>query len=389
MTTSSPLADFVPSFATEQLLPPWVSENSTCWCFVIPLPTDCVKTYLGTYFGFAKARFRYAPLDIRKQFGLVVVCVQPNIQRQATANQSQAEVKHRRLMKHTEVYLAIPVVRRDVKARASSAETIVWVEPFAFGDNPYVIFGAREVWGLDMAYATITHTITTDNRAASPELHVDLSIVGMQTFSPQSQAALIPGLRIAAGVAAAPASDAIQSQVPKPVPPPQIPPPGPSDIKEFRDKLGANGYPMPIPPAQVEARTLSAVVSTTVAEPVAHTILLDNLKQFRDVFDMDAAVYRAIVASKVTHTELGRIIQYDPTQVELDFFWSASAQEMLTSLFGVEIPPPSDDFIPCRLPVALAYSFTSNVKFEVKGTIFECRPPGGASNPGFGGVQTS
>ena len=123
------------------------------------------------------------------------------------------------------------------------------------------------------------------------------------------------------------------------------------------------------------------------------SVELDNLKQFRDCHDMDAAIYRAIVASRTVHTEIADVFFYDGADVELDFMWSDSVKQMLHSLFETKGrtkpgPPPEHrgpsrrsahsgpnvqsadwDMPRLTMPVEFGFSYISNVTFEVIDTI--------------------
>lgn len=349
------MTPFVPSYATNHLLPPWNSPGSTCWCFAIPMDPSRIETYLTNYLNAevpGPPPPRYSVLDgLDQQYGLLVVCHQPQISSEATPN---------RLAHHTETYLAIPVYRTDLdeQGQPKSEKSITWVQPFAFGNNSYVMFGSREVWGMDM-----THATTGGVRSTFPALRIDWTVMGMQTFSPQSKASLIPCLRVAAEVGLGPPNE------------------GDPNFAAFCGKLGAKGYPVPFVP--IEARSPRESVE----------VELNNLKQFRDVYNMNAAIYRAIVQSISTH----RNIEFDPhtlKKAEVSFFWSDSIKEMLWLLFGktgADGSPSNEHtgWLSVPIKVDVAYAFTSNVRFEVKRTLHACRSPDQAPRPNLGAVLRS
>jgi hypothetical protein len=118
-------------------------------------------------------------------------------------------------------------------------------------------------------------------------------------------------------------------------------------------------------------------------------IELNDLKQFRDAYNMAAAIYRGIVASRTSHTDIADIAFYDPQAVEIDFMWSDSIADTLITLLDVHgpnhpgppaahlhaPPPTSTSEIDWRLdratiPCELAFAFTSNVTFEVLRTLY-------------------
>ncbi|HLY55776.1 MAG TPA: hypothetical protein VKS60_09485, partial [Stellaceae bacterium] len=75
---------FVESFATHQLLPPWVAIGGRSWSFVVRTEERHVRAYLETYFngGYPdRAPFFYAPMP-DPQLGLLVAAQRPNVSSQ-------------------------------------------------------------------------------------------------------------------------------------------------------------------------------------------------------------------------------------------------------------------------------------------------------------------
>jgi hypothetical protein len=321
------------------------------------LPEECVTNYLTTYLNVpvpGPPPPSFSVLDLPQQYGLLVVCDQSEIRSKRPPG---------RLTHHTKTYLAIPVCRSDVNEGGKPTESIVWVQPFVFGDNSYVMFGSREIWGMDMTHATLRR-----DRAEFPALHIDWSVMGMKAFSPQSEAALIPCLHLAAEIGVAPHD-----------------PRSNPEFHAFCDKLGANGYPSPPAPLRQE----SAPPSAPSPAP-SRKVELNNLKQFRDVYDMNAAIYRAIVQSISTH----RNIEFAANaleKAEINFFWSDSVKEMLKLLFGKAESDGSSskeypDWLSVPVTVDLAYAFTSDVHFAVVKTLHSCRSPDEAPRQNLGAV---
>ncbi|MEP6871630.1 MAG: hypothetical protein ABI939_07250, partial [Anaerolineaceae bacterium] len=251
-----------------------------------------------------------------------------------------------------------PVHRRPI-GNANAQPEIVWVQPFVFGDNPSVLFGSREIWGMDMALARIEFESLTPST-----LHVDVKIDAIKEFSPRARSRLLPCMHI---------STPTKGEVGRPNDE------GNPDLQEFLTVSAGGGFPIPSVP--LELRLASAGVPERSDQ---HVVRLNNLKQFRDVYDFKAAVYRAIVASQTTHTKLDyyQILCYAPDQVEIDFMWSESIGEILATLFNIKGPtekgPPRQhpDWCQDRAPLKaeLAFSFNSTVGFEVIETLHTYGP---------------
>jgi hypothetical protein len=349
------MTEFITSYATNVLLPPWSSPGCKCWCFIVRLgegPT-CVENYLNSYFNGCypgRAPYTYSPLFRRgDQFGLIVVFRQPEIM--------STRPDSRKKLNYSEVFLAIPVYRSP--GDDENAKSLVWVVPFAIGDSSWVMFGAREIFGLDMAMARFDW-----DKDALEELHVDLAMNVIRKFAPRSPSELLPCLHIkATDGEARPGAGAISGRLGK-----------------FIDRVAFDGG-LPIP-------AVTRVAREKASRPLPPA-KLENVKQFRDVHDPDAAVYRAIVAAQIQHSDLKpeQIVLYDPEYVHIEFMWSATMRQVLTSLFGQADhftdtgPPPAHKdendwkgLNRCGLEAALAFSFTSTVDFSVTKTLYTYEP---------------
>lgn len=380
------MTEFIESFATQQLLPPWDAQGAQTWGFVVRMTEHRIREYLDAYFNGDypdRAPFHYQPLPVH-QFGLVGVAHFPNVssQNKRTAGRLGATETNWDHLQHTEVYLSFPVLRYALsKDNLLSDPILVWVEPFIYSDNDSVVFSSREIWGSDMYLGSITRQVG----GPLHQLHLDLGMIGIKSFSPRSMSELLAVLHVqTGGDSQSPVQELVKGK------------PG---LEDFIRILGGSGA------------FAAAMPEGIGPSPYAGGVELHNLKQFRDCYNMGAAIYRAIVASKTTHTEVDNIVLFDPSKVELAFMWSDSIGELLTTLFDVKRPtdmmaplahrlpagaakltspvqtfagPPPDRFhmpLPAsptdfdwnmdrvELEVEFAFSFSSNAHFEVIGTI--------------------
>ena len=357
------MTKFIESFATHQLLPPWVSQGARTWGFVVRITEDCVRSYLDRYFnggGEDRAPFDYSPLP-GPQFGMVGVALHPNISSRFPGRPAGWD-----MLSQTEVYWTYPVLRRAItKGNLLVDPRIVWVEPFEFSDNASAVFSSREIWGTDIEYATVVRELASDPN----QLHVDVAIDAIKKFSPRSNSQLLACMHIrTGGLSQVGLADLLK---------------GNPDLEGLAGILSASGvFAGQGPPAPVKSGAPTGVE-------------LNNLKQFRDCENMAQAIYRAIVASRSSHTDIDNIVIYDAAKVEVDFMWSDSIGEMLTTVLGVEAllvdgkrptakgaptghggreasdDPHAIDWELQRVPikVELAFAFSSNVEFEVLSTL--------------------
>ena len=358
------MTTFVESFATLQLLPPWQADGAMTWRFAIRLDPQRIGAYLDAYFNGAypdQAPYAYSPVP-GAAFGLLSAGYYPNVrsvQRRAGSDPvSGGQIWDR--LTHTEVYFAIPVLRYAVNLSGlMTAPTLVWVQPFAYSDNDTIVFSSREIWGADMFLGRIDRDVTLP----PDELHLDLGVIGIKQFSPRSVDRLLAALHIRATERSPLDLPAILKAQP--------------DLQAFVDIIGNGGGIVD-----------GAWPPSAKPGPQATGVEMDNLKQFRDCYDMGDAIYRAIVSSRTTFSRVGEIILYDAAKVEIDFMYSDTLREMLSSLFGRDAPPadgpPSDhrpgveggpgagmdwDMNRVSLVPELAFAVRADVHFEVLETL--------------------
>ena len=381
------MSEFIESFATQQLLPPWEAENAQFWGFVVAMSERRIAQYLEAYFNGPYpdyAPFYYTPVP-DAHYGLLSAVAFKKV---ASLNKRTAS----RLgntgvawdhLQHTEVYLVFPALRypRSPDNLLTAEPTLVWIEPFIFSDNDSVVFSSREIWGSDMYLGSIARPV-----GGKPhQLHLDLGMMGFKTFNPRSSSELLSVLHLEThGDSSEGVLEILKAK---------------PELKTFLGILGG-----------------SAAFSDLLPEglgpaPYAGGTELNNLKQFRDCFDMRTAIYRAIVASTTTHSDVANIVLFDASKVEIDFMWSDSIGDLLKGLLDLERPltggppaahagaaargpqlyespsyvgPPPDHF-PRPLPVTpnqmdwdmnsvsvpaeFAFSFSSKARFEVTGTL--------------------
>lgn len=354
---------FIESFATQQLLPPWEAIGSQTWGFAIRMKEEKVRDYLAKYFngGYPdRAPFYYSPLP-GPQFGLLSATHASRVgsKNPGTLQRMGVNPMGWDMLSYTETYLAIPVMRHAISADNILTEpTLVWVQPFVFCDNPTAVFSSREIWGTDTNLVTMKRERGLDY----PQLHLDTAIVGIKKFAPRSISQLLACLHIRTGDTVAPDLPTMLK--------------GNPDLDAFVRILGGSGVFAGHKPEGVGPSDF------------AQGVELDNLKQFRDVYNMGAAIYRAIVASRSSHSNVDHVTFFDAAKVDISFLWSDSIAEMLTTILDLEkparvgppkghqrvSPPPTSGEIDWDLDSApvtaeLAFAFTSDVTFEVIGTL--------------------
>lgn len=351
------MTKFIESFSTQQLRPPWISRNAQSWTFVVPVGRSFLQEFLDRAMNSAGAGlggptpdfapYRYEALT-GPTYGIL------GVDDHTDCSSVSGDAPGWNTVAMRQIYWSFPARRWRVTADNLAVEpSLVWITPFTLTDNSYVMFSSREIWGDESDMATIL--IDKANRT------FDVSIEGIKSFAPQSISHRIGYLSASIEPEAETADIAgILARNP--------------DLAKFAEDLGG--------------RAMLAVGAAGAALSSAGQVFETNvLKQFRDVFDMRVAVYRALVASRTLHSNVRDLTIYDGARINLAAMVSDTTREAITNLFGA--PPPSADAprghpmtgcptdengvdwdLPAaRLDVALAISFTGDARFDVLSTL--------------------
>lgn len=347
------MSAFIDSFTTQQLVPPWKSTGARIWSLVIKVPPLCIQNYLDSHFNAAgpdQAPLRYTALA-GLPYGLLTTARHEHFASEALGSDWN-------VLRHTEVHWSVPVARERITPDNLLVDRqIVWVQPFAFDDNSSVLLAGREILGTEFEMGKIRF-----QEGATPgDLHIDVAVQGFERFTPRSRSKLIPVLH-------AKLSD---SKGANPV-----------------DQHAIGAFLAMLDPAS------PGEASKQELFPLPSSFEVNTLKQFRDVFDMRFAAYRALIASRTTYSAWQDVRSYEGANVALDLLWTDSLKEKFIQLFGLS--EPSGDTIPrghpglvgagdagaapdpdgidwdlprSAVPVAFAFSYTANVRYEVSDTL--------------------
>ncbi|NNC59669.1 MAG: hypothetical protein HKO05_06730 [Erythrobacter sp.] len=336
---------FVDNFSTDHLLPPWISKDARSWVFVINVGKHCLENYIASHFNCGEP-YCYEACDL--PYGVL------RITRHDEFSSGHPRNCHERTLRKIDVNWAYPVRRWQVSPdNIRYNQQIVWVEPVAFDNNSYTMFSSREIWGTEADMALIS--VEEDSQPS--RLHVDVAMEGIRKFSPKSKSHMLGIMHVEMG--SEDCTDLKTEEAKHP------------QLKEFVDLLFKS--------VRLEGQPLD----------INRHGELNTLKQFRDVFNMREAVYRALIASNTDHSDIKNLKFYDGSTVKLDFMWSDTVKEVLIEQFGLECEEPDSHKprghpegsekieevrVDWNLPrltkeVALAASFTSDIRYEITGTL--------------------
>lgn len=359
---------FMPSFATQQLLPPWYSKAARNWAFIIPIDPQCIQNYLDVWLnskGPDQAPYYWKAMPAAEHgYGVLMVCDHTDFSSIQDGEPGWERLKHR------EVLWIFPAYRyeRTADNLLVGQPTITWIQPFALDDNSFVMFSSREIWGCEKDMATIQ---LEQGKAADP-LDINIALQGCKVFNPRSISHLIGVMKIS-----------------------MKHPEKPFDHQDWERDVSDPNL------AGMLGHFLAGIAGPTrnpkTRQPLKpNKIEINTLKQFRDAFDLRYAAYRGIVASSVTHDEVSTAQFHSGEDITIDFMWSDTCAERWTQLFGLTPPtfppgyrdlegqklPPANvidwDMPSVRGKVTLAVSFTADTTFEVLDTLFTYGLPSGS-----------
>lgn len=359
------MTEFVSSFWFNQLLPPWQSFGASGWVFVIEVPRAAVQEYLDREFNLAapdRAPFHYEAFP-GKNYGILRFIDHPDFR------SGKATIEGMNRISHKELTWTFPAYRHPITPcnLIEPHEKIVWIQPFSFDNNSYLMFSSREIMGNETQMAVID----SEEATGGPGLRVDVGVQGMRKFAPSATSHKIGAFAIQVDPKAhtADGSALLESS---------------EDLAGFIGTLSGS-VEFEEPPATDDDFRTNSPVSPFAAFQGAS---MDTVKQFRDVFDWDVAAYRALVSSRLRYTKVSHIEYFDGKYIDIHLMWSDSMKEIYKRFLGVEEPPeggkeqyplrsplPSKDIIDWQMPsvrkdVALAISFTADAEINIEGTLY-------------------
>jgi hypothetical protein len=281
------------------------------------------------------------------QFGIMTISHFPSIYSTNLRNMQRygKEITEWDHLTQTEVFVGVPVAKYDVgPSNIMTNREIQWIQPITISDNASVVFGSREIIGVDMLFGRVE----TTPEATAGGLHYDCWLPSLRTFSPTSKEEWLPFMHV-------------ETDVPLSEPPAEV----------VEALVGAGS------PSDPVIAGLEQVLGGDV-DPMAQGLLpaamrMVTLKQFRDAYNMSLASYQAIVGATTTHANIRDLKFFDPAKVTVNFMSSATTEEILTSFLDLrqgeeKTPPPHPgpawDLVALPAPVRFAFSFTSDVTFD-------------------------
>jgi hypothetical protein len=255
------MTEFIPSFATQQLLPPWKGEAEV-YGFAFRLPESSIQVYLDRYFNATQDKERNFQFESVPD-GDLCLLLYSKLTNVKTANSSSAAPKTKSWdnLEFREVVVCVPLRRWKVSPQNVLYEPVFqWCKPIAVCDNTTVIFSMRETIGLDVLPGEITETpdLTGGGFTLSVKLH------GVTKFAPTAKDGPIELLQVHV---IPPTSDGTP-----------LDPNAKDMIKVIESLSGGEVYGGCLP----------------------QLMNLVTLKQFRDACNLDVAIYQALVTSLLT-----------------------------------------------------------------------------------------
>jgi hypothetical protein len=294
------ITPFIESFATQHLIPPWVSDGVRTWVFALPLTAEKITWLLDKFMNgtgldiqdkLAPSAYVYTPRRLPQQYAFLVIADH----REGAISHSPSAPPFGKF-KSVVVGLTVPAMRAPWPPTSDIAAERVWVQPFTACDSSTWVFSAREIWGVDAQKMKI------DLQRPTPgvQLHLDASYIGIAHFDFKSVNEMLAALHVEVG---------------------EVAPGG------------------EVNPAAIDTH-LQDLVDELSGQGDHRSIQIDSLKEFRSTADLDLAIYRALVSSRQTLSNVSPIRVHRPSDVAIDFMWTDGMEELLQFLELPTVPGP-------------------------------------------------
>ena len=348
---------YVESYATQQLLPPYWSPDVAVEVFLFELNKQAIQKYCDERFNLgdpARRGLTYKAMD-GAQFGAITIIHSPRISSQDTGVPTHLGIKTSEWdhVDVTEVCVAVPVCRyRNGPGNFLVDRQVEWYEPLVVTNSPTWAISNREVVGLQTLWGEIklNDWDPVVPPPVIPGYNLSVSMPMWQVFTPRCAQAVLPFLDISTGPPVLAAD--IDS----------LPHMGGLDdpaTLDFLDELKA-ALPDFYPLASGEGRGAMQFVF---------------LKQFRDARLASLAVYQALVGARLDFTEVKDLKFFEAADVKVKFHTGAMVNQILGGFMDLDLtgvdpakmaaatikPMP---FAEVPVDVKLAFSFKGNALFD-------------------------
>jgi hypothetical protein len=347
--------NFVETFATQQLLPPFSAKGVTVHLFLFKLDPKAVQAYCDRFLNLGKVwerPFHYvattAPLGVLAitRYPCIAILRKPGQRRRGPDG---APLEWDRV-RQNELYAAAPVLRYRVAGGGALVDPeLQWVQPFLINDNGSAAFSGREVLGLE--------TLLGSFRFAPPRggrYDVEVRLPSWKVFNWDSPQEDLQFLQVHTGPALA-RDDALALL----------------DLKTGDAE------------AVAALKTLGELLSPhekALGQAMPSSMKMVILKQFREAGDPSKAIYQALVNGRCgfSNIALEDAEVYDPKACRLEFTPGAMVDEMIATLLDLSKRQAKVRMAQLaqnrsvrrvRLEVVLAVKFDANLVFDAIETV--------------------
>lgn len=337
---------FIPSFATQQLLPPWHGD-AEIYAFAFELPPDTIQHYVDRYLNSADKRghkYFFTQTD-DYTFGMLIYSRLTNIM--TLPNHKNGDNPYTwDNVDFSDVGIYFPTSNRRSNAHNIANDFIQWCQPLAICDNPLVTFGAREIIGLDILPGNISAFSDKNPRVISAKL------CGVTKFSPTSKEGEIEFLDIELSPTALKAANTINE--------------------------GAEDRTVATASNSLSARIgmMQKILKLTDGKSLGDGCLPEKmdiiaLKQFRDASNMNLAIYQALVEFQIsrelsTEADKPNLSLIPENEVRITLARNDTTDEIVSTIAGLSYPDQAapDPRIPVTISPTLAFRLKCRVVMD-------------------------
>ncbi|HEV7157674.1 MAG TPA: hypothetical protein VGN38_04895 [Caulobacteraceae bacterium] len=346
------MTQFIESFATHQLLPPYHSDNSKVYGFFFEIKVDAIQAYCDVFLNIgdqSSRPFLYRPIT-DAPFGILTFTDYPALcsTDKEIPRSLGVTTSHWDHLRQKELSVAVPVNRyRLTSANVLVEPTVQWVQPVVVLDNATSAFSGREILGLEALYG---HVDVVDPPLKPGGVSIRVSLPSWETFAPDACEQMLPFASIDCEAALPGATD--------------------EDHRQQSDTLGLTPIIGQLRQALPHLRDFGDGL-------LPETMQMVLLKQFRDAGDPNLAIHQSLVGVRRRYSDIVGMRLYDPGAISVQFTDGAMVDEILNAFLDLHFLTQSvrDGIVTRTLKTAMAFSFTATVDADRIETLFTFRDP--------------
>lgn len=346
MITSESRVPYVQSAGSQDVPPPYHFPGVTVNAFIFEAQMRPIQDYCDRFFNLgseAERGFVYRPAPFWP-YALLLFLDYPEMISANVHEQETGEVPYcdRGVTSQSEVFVAIPVMRYGTTATGLISSTeLEWVLPFITVSQPWSCVCGREMLGLGKLLAKIE----TGESTYPGSFKGSVSLPGWREERSGVMQEVLPFLSVTTG----PTLPSFRTQDPTA-----------SLATLFQSR--AFGW------VADNVGAISNFIDTASCGLVPTTMRTVGLKQYRDAFDPETAIYQALVTCRSQYSNMTDFALYDEQDIEIAFSDTGSFHMILETLLALDGAATGEEV---KVKPVAGCRYKADVNYDLMRVIYE------------------